>query len=326
MHAEPDALRVVLLVLTGLAVFLYAIGRLSAALKAVAGERMEAWLHRYTHHLLGALLVGIAATMLLQSSSVSIILTIVLVNARLMAFRNALGVVLGANIGTTFSSQVIAFDLGEWSAVPLLGGLLLEQLGRAPRWRSAGTAAFSFGLLFAGLHMMGHAVLPLKSDARFAHWLHGLEAPVHGALLGGLITLIIQSSSATVAMAITLAGKGLLSLPAGIAVMLGAELGTCSDTLLATLRTNRQALKVGLFHLGFNLATIILGLLLIAPFTALVHWLSGGADAARSLANAHMLFNLLGVALFLPFTPLVARAMDRLLGAPQRDAALPAAT
>jgi phosphate:Na+ symporter len=161
---------------------------------------------------------------------------------------------------------------------------------------------------------MGHAMAPLKDDARFLAWLHGLEDPVRGALIGGLLTLVIQSSSATVAMAITMAGKGLMSLPAGIAVMLGAELGTCSDTLLATVRTNRAALFVGLFHLLFNLATIIIGLLLIVPFTHLVEWMAGGAGVARSIANAHMLFNVLGVLLMLPFTRQVAGALERFLG------------
>jgi phosphate:Na+ symporter len=313
MEDEVSIRRVVLLVLMGLAVFLYSIGHLTKAMKAVAGDRLERWLHRYTRHLASALAVGIGATMVLQSSSVVIILTIVLVNSGLMSFRNAMGVVLGANIGTTFSSQLIAFDIGEWSAVPLLIGLLLEQVSRSSKWRSIGTVVFSFGLLFAALYMMGYAMLPLKNDDLFVAWLHGLEDPLKGALFGGLITLVIQSSSATVAMAITMAGKGLLTLPAGIALMLGAELGTCSDTLLATLRTDRQALKVGLFHMGFNLVTIILGLLLITPFTSLAIWLSGDASAARSIANAHMLFNVIGVALMIPFVPKVAALMDRLV-------------
>jgi phosphate:Na+ symporter len=131
--------------------------------------------------------------------------------------------------------------------------------------------------------------------------------------MGGLITLIIQSSSATVAMAITLAKQGILSLKAGIAVMLGAELGTCADTLLATVRCGREALKVGLFHLGFNLVSIVLGLLLVVPFTGLVLWVSGGSGIGRGIANAHLLFNILGVLLFLPFTGRIARLMDRRL-------------
>ena len=306
-------MRIVLLVLTGLAIFLFAVDQMSTALRNVASGRLEKWLQRYTAHLLSAVAVGTVVTMVLDSSSAVIILTIVLVNARLMTFRNAIGVVMGANIGTTFSSQIIAFDIGEWSAVPLLFGLVLQHVGRSAQWKGVGTVIFSFGLLFAGLFMMGHAVEPLKDHPRFVDWLHGLEHPVKGALMGGLITLVIQSSSATVAMAITLAGKGILTLPAGIAVMLGAELGTCSDTLLATARCDRQAIKVGVFHLFFNFISILFGLALIHPFTHAVVWISGSADVSRSIANAHMLFNVLGVLLFLPFNKKIADTLDRLL-------------
>lgn len=309
--AHVDVLRIVLLMLTGLAVFLYAVERLSRTLEGIAGGTLQSWLERHTAHVLSAVLVGIVATMLLDSSSAVIILTIVLVNSGLMGFRNAMGVVMGANIGTTISSQIIAFEIGEWSAVPLLVGLGMQHLLRDPRWKNAGEALFAFGLLFTGLYLMGYAVGPLKDHPQFITWLHGLEHPVRGALIGGLITLVVQSSSATVAMAITLGAKGILSLPAGIAVMLGAELGSCSDTLLATVRCRRAAIKVGVFHLGFNAASIAIGLVLIHPFTALVRWVSDGADVARSIANAHMLFNILGVLHFLPFTPMVARIFER---------------
>jgi len=308
-----DGSRIVLLVLTGLAIFLFAVGQMSNALSSVASGRLEKWLRRYTGHVLGAVAVGTVVTMVLDSSSAVIILTIVLVNSQLMTFRNAIGVVMGANIGTTLSSQIIAFEIGEWSAVPLLVGLVLQHMGRTAQWKGIGTVVFSSGLMFAGLFMMGHAVEPLKDHPQFVEWLHGLEHPLKGALMGGLITLLIQSSSATVAMAITMAGKGILSLPAGIAVMLGAELGTCSDTLLAAARCNRQAIKVGAFHLGFNFISIIIGIALVHPFTDLVVWISGPADVARSIANAHMLFNVLGVLLFLPFTKVIADSLDRLL-------------
>ena len=144
-------------------------------------------------------------------------------------------------------------------------------------------------------------------------WLLKLENPLRGAGAGALVTLIVQSSSATLGMVIKLAGKGLLTLPAGIAVMLGAELGTCSDTLLATVGRGRAALRTGLFHLGFNLVTITLGLLLIKPFTALVLTLAGHADVARQIAHAHVLFNTAGVLLFAPLLPLCQRLLETAL-------------
>ena len=141
-------------------------------------------------------------------------------------------------------------------------------------------------------------------------WLLKLGNPVRGADAGALLTLIVQSSSATLGMVIKLAAKGLLTLPAGIAVMLGAELGTCSDTLLATIGRGPAARKTGLFHLGFNIVTISLGLLIIGPFTALVVRLAGSADVARQSAHAHVLFNVAGVLLFAPLLPLCQRLLD----------------
>ncbi len=311
MDPHTSVLSIILLVIIGLTVFVYALEKMAMSLRSVATAGLERWLRRYTGNILSAVVVGTVVTMVLDSSSAVIILTIVLVNGGLMTFRNAIGVVMGANIGTTLSSQIIAFDIGEWSALPLCIGLVLQNLGRTAQWKSIGTVVFSFGLLFAGLFLMGHAVEPLKDHPTFVAWLHGLENPLRGAAIGGLITLVIQSSSATVAMAITLASKGILSLPAGIAVMLGAELGTCSDTLLATIKSNRQALKVGLFHVGFNFVTIVMGLLLVHPFTDLVIWISGSAPVSRSIANAHMLFNIIGVLLFLPFASHIAGLMDR---------------
>ncbi|MDQ3749675.1 MAG: Na/Pi symporter, partial [Acidobacteriota bacterium] len=122
-----------------------------------------------------------------------------------------------------------------------------------------------------------------------------------------------QSSSATVGMVITLAKQNLITLPAGIAVMLGAELGTCSDTLLATIRSNRQAIKTGVFHLFFNLVSIIVGLILFAPFIVLVEYVSGQADLENKIANAHVLFNVLGVVLFVGFVPVIVKVLDKLI-------------
>jgi phosphate:Na+ symporter len=138
-------------------------------------------------------------------------------------------------------------------------------------------------------------------------------------MIGAVVTLIIQSSSATVGMAIILSKKGLITLTGGIAVMLGAELGTCSDTLLATIKGNRQALKTGLFHVTFNLLSIILGLFLFYPFVEFVKTISSGATVERTVANAHMIFNVLGVLIFIWTIPFFERTLDKLL--PEKKAA-----
>lgn len=309
----PTWLSVLLFVLIGLAIFLAAVESLSTALRSLASDKLSGWLRRFTSTGWSAVVTGTVVTMLLDSSSAVIILTIVLVNSGMMPFRNALGVVLGANIGTTFSSQLVALDVGAWSAVPLLVGIVLQHAGRSVVWRSIGSVVFSFGLLFAGLFIMGRAVEPFKGDPALLAWLHGLEHPFKGALIGGLITLVVQSSSATVAMAITLASKGMLGLPAGVAVMLGAELGTCSDTLLATVKSDRNGLKVGVFHLLFNLLSIIVGLLLIGPFLHVVIWLAGDLSVAKQVGVAHLLFNVAGVLVALPLLDVAANALDRIL-------------
>lgn len=303
-------LSIALLAGSGLVLFLYAVSRLALALRHVAGDRVKEVLAKSTRTVPLAILTGTIVTTLLDSSSVVIILAIALVSAGALPFRNSLGVVLGANIGTTISSQLFALDLGQYAVVAMLPGLLWLSLSKKRQGRAAGRALFCFGLLFFSLFLIGEAAAPLKDYRGVQAWLLQLEHPLRGAGAGALLTLLIQSSSATLGMVIKLAAKGLLTLPAGVAVMLGAELGTCSDTLLATVGRGRTALKTGLFHLGFNLVCIGVGLLLIHPFTALVLRVAGEADVARQIAHAHVLFNVLGVLAFAPLVPLCGRLLE----------------
>jgi phosphate:Na+ symporter len=238
-----------------------------------------------------------------------IIMTIALVNAGIMRFRQSMGIVMGANIGTTFSSQIIALNIGEYAAFPIGLGFLLMVLPKKEYLRNIGKVIFSFGLIFFGLFTIEEAVAPLKSDQQFTAWLSTLAFPVNGLLTGAFVTLLIQSSSATMGMVIGLASQGLVNLGGAIAVMLGAELGTCADTLVASIGRTRQAIRTGLFHLIFNVITILLGLTILPWFTALVEQVSSGMSLSRSIANAHMLFNTLGVLVILPFAGLLEKLM-----------------
>lgn len=175
-----------------------------------------------------------------------------------------------------------------------------------------GKAILYFGFLFFGLFIMENAVEPLREEAYFLNWIK-TEDPITGAIIGAIVTVIIQSSSATVGIALILAKKGLLTIVGGVAVMLGAELGTCADTLLATINGSRAALKTGLFHLIFNLISIIIGLLLFHPFIEIVTIVSKNASIERTLANAHMLFNIFGVIIFVWTIPLFEKLLSRLL-------------
>ncbi len=301
------------MLLGGLCLFLYAVSNLSATLKDLMGGKAKEWMAYFTKNLFAGILTGTVLTIILDSSSAVIILVIVLVNSKALNFRQALGIVLGANIGTTFSSQLIALDVGQYSPIPILIGLVLGFFAKNEKLSRSAKALLYFGIMFFGLYTMERAVEPLRDHESFAKWMLQLEHPVAGAGIGAIVTLIIQSSSATVGMVITLAKKELISLAAGIAVMLGAELGTCSDTLLATIRSNRQAVKTGLFHLVFNLTTIIIGLILFPYYLHLIEIIGKGTSIEQQIATAHILFNVSGVLLFAPFVGMIALQMDKMI-------------
>lgn len=301
------------LLLGGLVLFVYAIFQLSEVMKGAFSDKARKFVKKFTGNVFAAILVGTIITVLLGSSSAVIIITIVFVNAGLLSFRQTLGIVMGANIGTTMSSQIIALDVGEFSIVPLVIGLMLILMGNTASLMRTGKIFLFFGMLFFGLFIMENSVAPLAESEMFARWIARLENPLQGALTGGLVTLIIQSSSATIGIAITLGKQNLIGIGGGIAVMLGAELGTCSDTLIATIKGSRQAIKTGVFHLFYSLITILLGLLLFHPFVELIERLSAGQGIEKHIANAHFIFNILGVLLFLPFVGLIERMMNTLI-------------
>lgn len=302
------------LLLGGLVLFLYAISQLSEVMKDVFSEKAKSAIQKYTTNIFSAILIGTLITIVLDSSSAVIILVIVFINSKVLTFRQAVGIIMGANIGTTFSSQIIAMDVGKYSIIPLFIGLILELFSRKEKAKRLGNILLYFGMLFFGLYIMEESVIPLKDSDLFTKWVERIDQNyLQGTLIGGLITLIIQSSSGTVGIAIVLGKQKLITIAGGIAVMLGAELGTCSDTLLATINGNRQAVKAGLFHLFFNLITIIIGLLLFKEFVALVNYVSLTKSISGQIANAHVLFNILGVIVFLPFVKLTEQMLEYLV-------------
>lgn len=301
------------MVLGGLGLFLFALNNLSDTLKDLLGDKAKKWLGYCTRNLFLAIITGTVITVLLDSSSAVIIMTIVLVNAKALTFRQSLGIIMGANIGTTFSSQIIALDIGQFSPIPIFIGLIFSIFAKNEKISKPAKVLLYFGILFFGLYTMERAVEPLRDEPRFVNWMLQLENPLKGAGIGALVTLLIQSSSATVGMVITLAKKALITLPAGIAIMLGAELGTCSDTLLATIRSDRQAIKSGIFHLLFNVITITIGLLIFTLYVQFIKTISAGAEMEQQIANAHMIFNIGGVLLFFPFVPFIEKLLNKWL-------------
>lgn len=305
---------IVALLLGGLVMFIYGVRQLSKLLENIFSERAKSNIQRYTNNLISAIVLGAIVTVVMGSSSGAIIITIVLINSGILTFRQAMGIILGANLGTTVSSKIIAVGLGEYAIVPLVIGLFAYIFIRKNVvWRQRGLASLYFGMIFFGLFLLQESVSPLHDSTLFHDWIAKLNSPTRGALVGGVITLIIQSSSATVAMAIVLAKQQLIDLGTGLSLMLGAELGTCSDTLLATYKGTRQALKAGVFHLIFNFICIVLGLIFFEPFVRATELLSLSDSIATSVANGHILFNLLGVLLFIPLVGIFEKGLNRLI-------------
>jgi phosphate:Na+ symporter len=306
-------LPIILGIAAGLSLFLYGVTRLSVGLKKLAGERLSQILERCTQNVFVAVFAGVIVTILIDSSSVAIIMVIAMINAGLVSFQRALGVIMGANIGTTISSQLFVVDVGAYSSILLLIGFVVYFVTRKKLIKYIGLVLFGFGLIFFGLDMMGSAVEPLKDNPRLTGWLVSLENPFKGVFFGGLLTVIIQSSSATMGVVITLANQQMISLTGGVAVMLGAEIGTCADTLIASLGRSRDAVRAGVFHLGFNVVSVAVGLLLYQQIAALGVFFSPNANAAQQIANAHVIFNVGGVLLFAWFTRPISHLLERVI-------------
>ena len=322
-EGNTDITKMLMGALAGLVLFLYGVTRMADGLGEIAGDRAKNLLSKFTTNPFAGVATGAVATTILDSSSVTIIMVIAMVSAGLLSFAQSLGVVMGSNIGTTLGAQIIAFEINKYAPIALLIGALLHFFSKTERQKHIGMAVFGIGLIFFGLDVIGEAMKPFESYQPFINWMKTLgEHPLQGAIIGALFTVLVQSSSATVGIVVTLASSGLISLPAGIALMLGAEVGTCADTLVATVGRGSQALRTGVFHLLFNIITAGLGLVFAAQLAQLAQSLSFGADVPRQIANAQLIFNILGVALFIGFTPLIARVLPMLISdgkSKQRD-------
>ncbi|MFN6474877.1 Na/Pi symporter [Nostoc sp. DedQUE07] len=317
-QGKLDIFKIVTGALAGLVLFLYGVTRMAEGLEAIAGDRAKELISKFTTNRYAGIATGTVATTILDSSSVTIIIVIAMVSAGLLSFVESLGVVLGSNIGTTIGAQIVAFNISDYAPIAMFVGLLLILLGKKERWKQIGLIILGIGLLFFGLDTIENAMEPFKDYQPFLKLMETLgNNALLGAGVGALFTVLVQSSSATVAIIVTLASQGLISLSAGVALMLGAEVGTCADTLVATLGRERPAVRTGIFHLLFNLTTAAVGIIFVTQLAGFAQWISqlmgAGDDVARQIANAQLIFNLLGVALIIGFLPLIARGLERLL-------------
>ena len=303
----------------GLALFLFGMEQMADALKSVAGERMKDILGRLTTNRIMGLLTGTFVTAIIQSSSVTTVMLVGFVTAGLMSLSQAIGVILGADIGTTITAQIVAFKVTEYALLLVAVGFLFVFTAKNNRVQQYGYLCMGLGLIFFGMGVMSEAMKPLRSYEPFIDLMRGVENPLVGILVATAFTGIVQSSSATMGVVIALALQGLISLEAGIALALGANIGTCVTAGLAAIGKPREAVRVAVAHVTFK----ILGVLIIVGFIPLLAdlvrsispvaeaGLSGAdklaAETPRQIANAHTIFNVGLAFTFLPFSAQFAR-------------------
>jgi phosphate:Na+ symporter len=228
-----------------------------------------------------------------------------------MSFVQSIPVILGADVGTTITAQIIAFNVTRWALVLVAVGFAMTVIPKRQKRRAQGAAVMGLGLVFFGMVVMGQAMEPLRSYDAFIDLMAALENPFLGILVGALFTALVQSSSATIGVVIVLASRGLITLEAGIALMLGANIGTTVTALLAAIGKPRDAQRAAIAHLIFK----VVGVLLWLPFIALLKEFVGniGGGTPREIANAHTVFNVINALIFLPFTNQFARFVEWLV-------------
>ena len=303
---------VLLALFGGIALLLYGIRLSGEALQRALGARLRSLLTGLSRHRVSALASGAAITAMIQSSAATTLMLIGFVSAGLMSFRQTLGVILGADIGTTFTVQLIAFRVTDYS--PLLVGLGFTVSFVAGRrvLKDVGQAILGLGLMFLGLKLILDNVGPLKTTPLAIDLLGAVgENPAIGLLVGAVFSALVTSSAATLGLALAFAQQGLLPLGGAVAIVLGANIGTCVTALTASVGATAEAKRVAVAHIAFKLLGAAVVFPFIGPFTAVVA--ATASEPARQIANAHTLFNI-GISLaFLPFTPLAARAIEALV-------------
>jgi len=318
--------------LGGLVLFLYGMEKMSEGLKKSAGKGMRNILSALTNNRIIGLAVGAFVTMVIQSSSATTVMLVSFAQAQLLTFGQTLSVILGANIGTTVTAQLIAFKLTDYAFLMIIVGFALTIFSKKDSLKYLGESLLGFGILFLGMKVMSDSMRPLRDYEPFIDLMKNLENPIYGLIIGAIFTALIQSSSAFTGIVIVLAQQGLLSLNAGIPLLLGANIGTCITAGLATLGTSREAKRVALAHVIFNTAGAIIFLFWIPYFVDLVRWMSPVSDATgidklaaetpRQIANAHTFFNVSVALVFLPFTALLSKAVLKILPVEESEAAI----
>ncbi len=337
--------QMVIVLLGGLAVFIFGMKLMSEGLQRMADRRLKSILNFMTQNRLMAVFAGVLMTAMVQSSSATTVMTVGFVNAGLMNLAQAIGVVFGANIGTTVTAQIIAFKLDALAYPSIAVGLLLMSVAKKPHLRAFGQAVLGFGLLFLGMTTMSGILKPLRHSPSFVAWFQMFDCTPTGGflppgralmciLIGTATTVIVQSSSATVGLVLALSSQGLIGFYTAVPLILGDNIGTTITANLAALGANRNAKRTAVAHTLFNVfGAAYMYALLFVPlwkgqpfFLGFVDWITPGdvfsqnpENLLRHVANAHSAFNIFNVLLFLPFLPLMVRVCHRIVPVTDAD-------
>ncbi len=317
----------------GLALFLLGIQQLTRALQNLSGSRLREALARLSRNPAIGATSGAVTTAIIQSSTATMVLLIGFASAGVMTVRQAIPVVLGANVGTTFTMQVIAFDVTRFALLMIAAGFAISAIGRFNPVHQPARVLLALGLVFFGMDVMAQAVSPLRGSGEVLGFLAGDANIVVAMLIGAAFTAIVQSSSATSGVLVVLASQGLLDLRTGIAMALGATIGTCVTPLLASMGRNRAGQRIATVHVLVNVVGVGIWLALLPQLEALAVWMSPSAseltgvdriaaEVPRQLANAYTSFKVINLVTFIGLTSVLAKVVTRLLpDRPEEDMA-----
>ncbi|MEJ1297227.1 MAG: Na/Pi cotransporter family protein [Candidatus Sedimenticola sp. (ex Thyasira tokunagai)] len=308
----------------GLALFLFGMEQMAGALKAVAGEKMKAILAKLTSNRFLGAATGAFVTAVIQSSSVTTVLVVGFITAGLMTLSQSVGVIMGANIGTTITAQIVAFKVTKAALLMIGVGFSMLFISKQEKIKQYGAMLMGLGLVFFGMSVMSEAMKPLRSFQPFLDLMISMESPLIGILVAAGFTGLIQSSSATTAIVIVMASQGFITLPAGIALAFGANVGTCVTAMLASIGKPREAIRAAVVHVIFNVAGVLIWIAFI-PYLA--EWVTSispshpelagverlSAETPRQIANAHTIFNIANTFIFIWFTTQIAALAERLI-------------
>ena len=288
----------------GLGLFLFGMELMSDSIEKVAGARLRRILEIFTTNRFMGMIVGIIFTGIIQSSSACTVMVVSFVNSGLMNLYQAAGVILGANIGTTITSQLVSFNLSKIAPLIMLAGVVVMMFTKKEKVRKVAEVVVGFGILFVGLSTMSQAMANMKNEPQVVNLLMSLKNPFLATLMGFALTAIIQSSSVTVSIVLLLANQDLLPLPITLYIILGCNIGACATAMLASMTGKKDAKRAALIHLLFNIiGTVIIYIALFVAGDQIVELIKSiSADNGRFVANAHTLIKIAQVIMLFPFT------------------------